>query len=207
MRDQRRLLILLTAVALTCLPMSGCGSGASPSPAPTTAAPPAATQAVEITEEGGPSAAFNITSAAFEPQGSIPKKCTCDGQDISPPLSWTDPPQGTESFALICDDPDAPTGTWVHWVLFNIPAGKRSIAENIPAQDRLPDGSLHGRNSWRRRDYGGPCPPSGTHRYFFKLYALDTVLALQAGATKNDLIKAMEGHTLAQAELVGTYSR
>jgi Raf kinase inhibitor-like YbhB/YbcL family protein len=150
---------------------------------------------------------FEITSSAFAPQASIPQKYTCDGQDVSPPLSWSDPPQGTESFALICDDPDAPVGTWVHWVLFNIPADRRALSENIPPQDQLSDGSLHGRNGWRRRDYGGPCPPSGTHRYFFKLYALDTSLALEAGATKKDVLSAMEGHILGQAELVGTYSR
>jgi hypothetical protein len=150
---------------------------------------------------------FEITSTAFAPQASIPQEYTCDGQDSSPPLSWSEPPHGTESFALICDDPDAPVGTWVHWVLFNIPAGQRSLPENVPAQDQLSDGSLHGRNSWRRRDYGGPCPPSGTHRYFFKLYALDTMLALKAGATKKSILSAMEGHILAQAELVGTYSR
>jgi Raf kinase inhibitor-like YbhB/YbcL family protein len=150
---------------------------------------------------------FEITSTAFAPQASIPQEHTCDGQDSSPPLSWGEPPQGTESFALICDDPDAPVGTWVHWVLFNIPADQRSLPENVPAQDQLSDGSLHGRNSWRRRDYGGPCPPSGTHRYFFKLFALDTRLALKAGATKQSVLDAMEGHILAQAELVGTYSR
>jgi hypothetical protein len=150
---------------------------------------------------------FQITSTAFAPQAPIPQQYTCDGQDVSPPLSWSDPPQGTESFALICDDPDAPVGTWVHWVLFNIPADKRALPENVPSQDQLSDGSLHGRNGWRRRDYGGPCPPRGTHRYFFKLYALDITLALEAGATKQNVLSAMEGHTLAQAELVGTYAR
>ena len=151
--------------------------------------------------------AFEITSAAFAPQASIPQEYTCDGQDISPPLSWSDPPQGTEPFALICDDPDAPVGTWVHWVLFNIPANRRSLPENVPAQNQLSDGSLHGRNSWRRLDYGGPCPPGGTHRYFFRLYALDTTLQLKAGATRKNLLNAMEGHILAQAELVGRYGR
>jgi hypothetical protein len=150
---------------------------------------------------------FEISSAAFAPQGSIPEKYTCDGQDISPPLSWNDPPQGTQSLTLICDDPDAPVGTWVHWVLFNLPADSRSLPASVPARDQLSDGSLHGRNGWRRRDYGGPCPPSGTHRYFFRLYALDTMLDLKAGATKKDVLAAMEGHVLAQAELVGTYSR
>jgi len=151
--------------------------------------------------------AFELTSAAFATDEGIPRKYTCDGDDISPPLSWSEPPEGTQSFALICDDPDAPVGTWVHWVLYNIPADKRSLPEAIPAQAQLSDGSLHGKNSWKRRDYGGPCPPSGTHRYFFKLYALDVTLNLGAGATKKKVLRAMEGHILAQVELMGTYSR
>jgi Raf kinase inhibitor-like YbhB/YbcL family protein len=150
---------------------------------------------------------FELTSEAFAQGGSIPRKYSCDGEDISPPLSWSDPPEGTQSLALICDDPDAPVGTWVHWVVFNIPADKRALQEKIPAQNQLSDGSLHGRNSWRRRDYGGPCPPRGTHRYFFKLYALDTTLDLEASAKKKQVLRAMEGHVLAQAELMGTYSR
>jgi Raf kinase inhibitor-like YbhB/YbcL family protein len=198
---------LIVVALLASVPISSCGSGASPPPSPTTTPPPAATHAPEPVEEAGPSVAFEITSAAFAPQASIPRLYTCDGEDISPPLSWSDPPEGTQSLALICDDPDAPVGTWVHWVLFNIPADKRFLPESVPAQDQLSDGSLHGRNSWRRRDYGGPCPPGGTHRYFFKLYALDTTLGLEAGATKQQVLSAMEGHILAQTELVGTYNR
>lgn len=177
--------------------MSSCGPRPSPTPM----------EAPETTDKGGQVMPFELTSEAFAQGESIPRKYSCDGDDISPPLSWSDPPEGTESFALICDDPDAPVGTWVHWVVFNIPAEKRALQENIPAQDRLSDGSLHGRNSWRRRDYGGPCPPRGTHRYFFKLYALDTMLDLEAGAKKKQVLRAMEGHVLAQAELMGTYSR
>lgn len=150
---------------------------------------------------------FELTSTAFDEGQEIPERYSCDGQDISPPLSWADPPEGTESFALITDDPDAPVGTWVHWVLYNIPADARELPEDVPAQDELDDGSLHGQNSWKRRDYGGPCPPGGTHRYFFKLYALDTALDLEPGATKQQLLNAMDGHVLAQAELVGTYTR
>jgi Raf kinase inhibitor-like YbhB/YbcL family protein len=150
---------------------------------------------------------FELTSAAFAPGEPIPPKYTCDGDDVSPPLEWTDPPAGTQSLALICDDPDAPAGTWVHWVLFNLPAEARALPEAVPAVADLPDGSRHGNNSWRRVGYGGPCPPSGTHRYFFKLYALDTALDLAAGASKKELLGAMEGHVLAQAELMGTYSR
>jgi Raf kinase inhibitor-like YbhB/YbcL family protein len=150
---------------------------------------------------------FQMTSAAFAQGGVIPRQYTCDAQDISPPLQWAEPPTGTRSFALIGDDPDAPAGTWVHWVLYNLPAGARSLPEALPATAELPDGSRHGQNSWRRLGYGGPCPPSGTHRYFFKLYALGTVLDIKPGANKQQLLKAMEGHILGQAELMGVYSR
>lgn len=146
---------------------------------------------------------FELTSSAFAPGERIPTKYTCDDQDISPPLRWSDPPQGTQSFALIADDPDAPVGTWVHWVIFNLPAETR----DLPEQAGLPGDSRDGKNSWGRTGYGGPCPPSGTHRYFFKLYALDAMLDLAAGADKEQLLQAMESHTLAQTELMGTYSR
>jgi Raf kinase inhibitor-like YbhB/YbcL family protein len=148
-----------------------------------------------------------LTSSAFTHGSMIPKQYTCDGKDISPPLSWSDPPEKTQSFALIMDDPDAPLGTWVHWVIYNLPATARGLGEGVPPDADLPDGSRQGRNSWRRIGYGGPCPPSGTHRYFFKLYALDTVLPLASGATKEELLKAMEGHIVAQAELMGRYAR
>jgi len=150
---------------------------------------------------------FELTSTAFAHGESIPRKYTCDGEDISPPLLWGDPPQGTQSFALIADDPDAPMGTWVHWVLYNLSAESRALPEAVPPDADLPDGSRHGQNSWGRLGYGGPCPPSGTHRYFFKLYALDRVLDLAAGASKEQLLQAMEGHILAQTELMGLYTR
>jgi Raf kinase inhibitor-like YbhB/YbcL family protein len=150
---------------------------------------------------------FVLTSAAFSMEEAIPTKYSCDGENISPPLEWSDPPDGTQSFVLISDDPDAPAGTWVHWLLYNIPADARALPEAIPPEGELPDGSRHGKNSFRRLDYGGPCPPSGTHRYFFKLYALDTVLDLEPGADKETLLQAMGGHILAQSELMGTYSR
>jgi Raf kinase inhibitor-like YbhB/YbcL family protein len=149
-----------------------------------------------------------LTSAAFRSNGPISKKYTCDGDDISPPLSWTAPPEGTKSFALILDDPDAPVGTWVHWVLFNIPADTRSLPEDAPADDQLPDGSRHGKNSWRRVGYGGPCPPPGSaHTYVFKLYALAAKLDLPAGATMENVTDASTGKILARAELRGSYSR
>ncbi|MBI4757914.1 MAG: YbhB/YbcL family Raf kinase inhibitor-like protein [Chloroflexi bacterium] len=150
---------------------------------------------------------FELASTAFAPGKPIPRKYTCDGENISPPLQWGDPPQPTRSFALIADDPDAPAGTWVHWVLYNLPAGARALPEAVRSDATLPDGSRHGQNSWRRLGYGGPCPPSGTHRYFFKLYALDTVLDLAAGASKEQLLQAMKGHILAQTEVMGLYAR
>ena len=150
---------------------------------------------------------LELTSTAFAPGEPIPRKYTCDGEDISLPLRWSDPPQGTKSFALIADDPDAPVGTWVHWVLYNLPAETRTLPEAVPPDADLPDGSRHGQNSWPRLGYGGPCPPSDTHRYFFKLYALDMVLDLASGASKKQLLQAMEGHILGQAELMGLYTR
>ncbi len=150
---------------------------------------------------------MELKSAAFQPGSLIPAKYTCDGQDISPPLNWPDPPAGTESFALIADDPDAPVGIWVHWVIWNIPAGTRALEENLPKMASLPNGAKQGTTDFRRIGYGGPCPPSGTHRYFFKLYALDTTLNLPASTIKKDLEKAMDGHILGQAELIGKYQR
>lgn len=151
--------------------------------------------------------AFQLTSTAFAHGEAIPRKYSCDGQDISPPLSWGDPPQGAQSFALIMDDPDAPAGIWVHWVLYNLPAGSRGLPEAVPTDAQLADGSRQGKNSGGKVGYGGPCPPRATHRYFFKLYALDRALDLAAGASKEQLLKAMEGHILAQTELMGKYTR
>lgn len=180
-------------------------SSPTPVPEPTETSSP--TQTPGPTQKGDQAMAFELTSTAFGPGEEIPGTYTCDGADISPPLQWGDPPQGTQSLVLISDDPDAPMGTWVHWVLFNISADTRELPEGLPKDAELPDGSRHGQNSWKRSDYGGPCPPSGTHRYFFKLYALDTTLELSAGASKKQVLQAMEGHVLAEAELMGVYSR
>jgi hypothetical protein len=150
---------------------------------------------------------LKIESPAFVHEGLIPLKYSCDGLNISPPLKWSGAPEGTKSFALIADDPDAPAGTWVHWVIFNIPDTVYELKENIPLRQQLADGSVQGNNSSRKIGYSGPCPPSGTHRYYFKLYALDTMLDLSAGATKSQLLDAMEGHILAQCELMGKYKR
>ena len=150
---------------------------------------------------------IKITSSAFENNGLIPAKYTCDGSDISPPLKWDAVPEGTKSIALICDDPDAPMGAFVHWVLFNLPAKTAELAENVPHDKVLPSGAKQGMTDFGRVGYGGPCPPSGTHRYFFKLYALDTELKLEPGANKGQLLKAMENHILAQGQLIGKYKR
>ena len=150
---------------------------------------------------------IKITSSAFEEGGLIPPKYTCDGADISPPLQWDHVSEATKSIAIISDDPDAPVGTWVHWVMFNLPADTRELQENIPKDEILPNGGRHGITDFGRIGYGGPCPPSGTHRYFFKIYALDTELDLAAGTAKSDLLNAMEGHILAEGQLIGKYKR
>jgi Raf kinase inhibitor-like YbhB/YbcL family protein len=157
--------------------------------------------------KGGPMS-FQLASSAFSNGESIPKKFTCDAQDLSPQLSWKDAPAGTQSFALIADDPDAPAGTWVHWVLYNAPAAAKELPEGVKKDEQLADGTLHGRNDFRKLGYGGPCPPPGKpHRYFFKLYALDAKLNLKPGATKSDVEAAMRGHVLGEAQLIGRYGR
>ena len=197
--------VIQLVLLVICLIFIASGCRPSPAPTPTAEAPVPTSPAVS--QEEGQEVPFELTSAAFAHEESIPGKYTCDGEDISPPLQWSDPPAGTQSLALIADDPDAPIGTWVHWVLYNLPSEARALAEAVPSDADLPDGSHHGENSWGRMDYGGPCPPSGTHRYFFKLYALDKVLDLEAGATKDQLLQAMDEHILAQTELMGTYTR
>jgi Raf kinase inhibitor-like YbhB/YbcL family protein len=148
-----------------------------------------------------------VTSAAFKEGELIPSKFTCDGINISPPVKWKTEINGIKSFALISDDPDAQSGDWVHWVVFNIPSDIRELREDCKANRNLPDEALMGTNDFRTISYGGPCPPSGTHRYLFKIYALDVVLHLKAGATKNELLDAMKGHILAQGQLTGLYKR
>jgi Raf kinase inhibitor-like YbhB/YbcL family protein len=145
---------------------------------------------------------LKITSPAFPHDGMIPSKFTCDGADVSPPLSIVNIPEKTRSLALIVDDPDAPVGTWVHWVVWNIAAGTKKIPEAS-----VSPGAIQGTNDFGKQRYGGPCPPSGTHRYFFKLYALDAPLVLKSGATKVQIEEAMKGHVLAQTELIGLYRR
>lgn len=163
-------------------------------------------QAAPASEEES-AMSIELTSPAFNHGDAIPAKFSCDGDDISPPLQWQNVPAGTQSLAVIMDDPDAPRGTWIHWVLYNIPAATSELPENVAPADSLPGGGSQGTSSFRRVGYGGPCPPGGSHRYFFKLYALDNQLDLAAGATKDQLLAAMEGHILGQGELMGTYTR
>ena len=152
--------------------------------------------------------ALELRTHAFAPGGDIPAGFTCEGRDVSPALQWSDPPGGTESLALVMDDPDAPGGTWVHWVLYDLPPSTRELPEAVPAQGELPSGARQGRNDFRKIGYGGPCPPRGpVHRYFFRLYALDARVGLAAGGTRADLDRAMRGHVLGQAELMGRYRR
>ena len=151
--------------------------------------------------------ALAIESSAFEYGDPIPREYTCDGSDISPPLAWNNAPAETKSFVLIADDPDAPVGTWVHWVYYDIPQSVMELPESFPPDERPETGGAQGITDFKRIGYGGPCPPGGTHRYFFKLYALDTMLGLDPGASKRQVLQAAEGHVLAEAQLMGTYSR
>jgi len=152
--------------------------------------------------------ALEIKSSAFSDGENIPAKYTCSSTDVSPQLEWSDVPKGTKSFVLICDDPDAPSGDWVHWVIYNIPADQTSLEENVSKLSRLADDIFQGKNDFGNAGYGGPCPPPGRpHRYFFKIYALDTVLSLKERIEKKDLLEAMEGHILAEAKIMGLYKR
>jgi Raf kinase inhibitor-like YbhB/YbcL family protein len=167
----------------------------APSQSPTPAAPK------EIKME------IKLTSAAFKEGQPIPRQYTCDGVNVSPPLEWTGMPKTAKTIAIIADDPDAPSGTWVHWVVYDLPAENIGLVENLPATENLKAGGFQGANDFDKIGYGGPCPPSGTHRYFFKIYALDNYLSLKVGATKTLVEKAMEGHIVAQGQLMGTYQR
>jgi Raf kinase inhibitor-like YbhB/YbcL family protein len=150
---------------------------------------------------------ITIESTAFHEGDMIPSKYTCDGLNVSPPLTWSNLPENTQSIVLISDDPDAPIGTWVHWVVYDIPPQVREFPENMPSARTLENGAIQGTTDFGRIGYGGPCPPSGIHRYFFKIYALDTLLNLDAGATKQQVVDAMEGHVIADGQLMGRYKR
>lgn len=151
--------------------------------------------------------ALTLSSPAFGSGQRIPRKYSCDGEDVSPPLSWTGIPSETKSLALIVEDPDAVVGIWCHWVLFNLPATAENLPENVARIPELTDGTRQGSNSWKRIGYGGPCPPGGTHRYFFRLYALDSSLDIPAGVTSGKISQSMKGHVLGEASLMGLYGR
>jgi len=186
----------ITALTLSLLVFLACSSRQQPA-AQAPVATPNQEQKMEI----------KLTSTAFKEGEAIPRQYTCDGIDISPPLEWTGVPKSAKTIALIADDPDAPSGRFVHWVLYNLPAENIGLVENVPATDNVKGGGLQGKNGFEKIGYGGPCPPSGTHRYFFKIYALDNELPLKAGATKAEVEKAMQGHIVAQGQLMGRYSR
>ncbi len=170
--------------------------------------PPGLTQETgERVDNADAAGKMTLTSPAFQAGEMIPPLYTCDDKDISPPLRWSQAPKGTQSFALIMDDPDAPMGTWVHWVLYNLPPTVDMLPEALPGIRKLANAEKQGHNSSGEIGYAGPCPPSGTHRYYFKMYALDTALLLEGDVTKQDLLKAMEGHILAEAELMARYER
>lgn len=183
----RRMVAVLTALSLAAMVFAGCQP----------------TQPVEDVKT-----TLNVSSPAFEEGSRIPAKYSCQGEDVSPALQWGEPPQGTQSFALIMDDPDAPVGIFTHWVLFNIPSDSRGLPEAVPDQQELPSGGRQGKNGFGRVGYGGPCPPPGRpHCYQFTIYALNQYLNLKAGISKKQLLEAMKGHVLAQGQLTGTYQR
>ncbi len=196
------LCFLLPAMTVSCDRGAGQAVLAAPETVPAVPAGP------EKGTTGNGGGVMQITSSAFRNGETIPKKHTGDGPDVSPPLEWTGAPPAAKSFAVICDDPDAPMGTWVHWIIWNIPPSATGLPEGVPKNRDLPDGSRQGRTDFKRIGYNGPAPPPGpAHRYFFKVFALDTEIALTAGADKAELVKAMENHILAQAELMGRYKR
>jgi hypothetical protein len=152
--------------------------------------------------------AFELTSSAFKSGDPIPRRYTCEGEDLSPPLHWSVPPAATKSLVIIADDPDAPVGTWVHWVIYDLPLDLRGLTEAVPPKDRLPNGALQGLNDFKRVGYGGPCPPPGKpHRYYFTLYALGVTLNLKPRASKAQVLDASKGHVLAEAQLMGRFGR
>jgi Raf kinase inhibitor-like YbhB/YbcL family protein len=184
-------------LVLAMFPLIACSNHSQP------AAQPQVTPATQPPQKSE----LKLTSTAFKEGEAIPRGYTCDGANVSPPLEWTGVPKNAKTFAIIADDPDAPSGTWVHWVLYNLPAEGLGLIENTPLTETLNGGGVQGMNDFGKIGYGGPCPPSGKHRYFFKFYALDSELPLKPGATKAEVEKAIEGHIIGQAQLMGMYRR
>ena len=212
--DSRLRIAGMTEGAPLCLASVACGSklpAMSTRDAHSRCGPPvlfAATITFALMTLGGMTMALTVSSPAFKQGAEIPKQYTCEGQDVSPALSWSGAPANTKSFALIADDPDAPVGTWVHWVVYDLAGDSTGLPQGVPASDTLAGGGKQGTNDFRKTGYGGPCPPPGKpHRYFFKLYALDAPTNLKPRATKAEVLRAIEGHVLTQAELMGTYKR
>ncbi len=197
----RKAFILFLAALWLALGVACGGGGGTPSATPTTSAV-ASKEATTMTP-----ATMTMTSSAFAAKATIPAKYTCDGESISPPLQWDAPPSGTQSLALVVDDPDAPSGTFVHWAIYGLPPALRALPEGVSTDERPATGGVNGANGAGKLGYTGPCPPSGVHRYFFRLYALDVKLDSTPGWTEDQLLQAMNGHILGQAELMGTYSR
>lgn len=192
----RRLLSPLFALVLFC----SCQGGKQAGPATIRGEPsPVAGE--------GKTSPLKLTSTIFTDGGLIPGKYTCDGANVSPPLAWEGVPAQAKSLALVCQDPDAPGGVWTHWALFDLPVSAGGLPENVPASEALAGGGRQGRNDFKKIGYGGPCPPHGTHRYFFRLYALDEEVSPVEGATAAELLKAMQGHIVAEGELMGKYER
>jgi Raf kinase inhibitor-like YbhB/YbcL family protein len=205
----RRRFLKYAAGAVLAVAAAAAGYNALfPSPSAPTTSPATTTPSIlpasttSIVEVG-----VGLTSQAFGDSERIPSKYTCDGKGISPPMSWSGAVKGIRSYALIMEDLDAPMGKFTHWVIFNIPATENGLQENVETTGSLSNGAIQGRNDFGKIGYGGPCPPSDTHRYVFHLYALDTLLNLQEGATKQDVLNAMKGHILTEAELTGLYGR
>lgn len=187
------------AIVLAC-------AAAAPAPVATTA-PPAAGPSAPAAPPAAPAARFEIRSTAFDYNKPIPAQYTCDGADLSPPLTWTNVPAGTKSFVLIVSDPDAPSGQWAHWLLWDLPAGTTSLPQGVPKTGALPDGSRQGKNDFGNPGWGGPCPPGGRHRYVFRLFAMDRLIGLPPDATRDTLEKSIQGHIVGQTEVTGRYQR
>ena len=191
MRTRNLAITILLSVAL-----AGCSTGPRPLPPQ-----PPVNQSPDQKNE------IKVTSVAFQQGQPIPRQYTCAGVNISPPLEWSGLPKTAKTIAIVVNDPDAPGGSWIHWVLYNVPADNIGFVENVPMSETLKAGGFQGKNDFGKIGYGGPCPPSGTHRYFFKLYAVDAELPLKAGATWPELEKALDDHVVGQGQLMGTYSR